>query len=103
MLSALVIVFREILEMSLVISVLLAATKGAPKRSQWIILGMLIGALCAVALASATGVLTFYLSDEAMIIFKRVILLIADRVRGAVAPSAHRTVRTGPYTAPHVK
>ena len=26
-----------------------------------------------------------------------------DRVRGAVAPSAHRTVRTGPYTAPHVK
>ena len=29
--------------------------------------------------------------------------LSKDRVRGAVAPSAHRTVRTGPYTAPHVK
>ena len=77
MLSALVIVFREILEMSLVISVLLAATKGVPKRGQWIMLGMLVGALCAIALASATGVLTFYLSDEAMRIFKITILLIA--------------------------
>ena len=27
----------------------------------------------------------------------------ADRVRGAEAPSAHRTVRTGPYTAPHAR
>jgi putative transposase len=26
-----------------------------------------------------------------------------DRVRGAEAPSAHRTVRTGPYTAPHAR
>ena len=30
-------------------------------------------------------------------------MLNQHRVRGAVAPSAHRTVRTGPYTAPHVK
>jgi hypothetical protein len=28
---------------------------------------------------------------------------ITDRVRGAEAPSAHRTVRTGPYTAPHAR
>ena len=28
---------------------------------------------------------------------------VTHRVRGAEAPSAHRTVRTGPYTAPHAR
>ena len=78
MLSALIIVFREILEMSLVISVLFAATNGVARRNQWIMLGILIGALGAITLAGATGILAYYLTDDAMKIFKIAILLIAS-------------------------
>jgi len=44
MISALIIVFREMLEMALVLGVLLAATKGIPGTRRWIGMGSLAGA-----------------------------------------------------------
>ncbi len=44
MISALVIVFREMLEMALVLGVLLAATRGMPGTRRWIGMGSLAGA-----------------------------------------------------------
>ncbi len=43
MLSALIIVFREMLEMALVLGVLLAATKGVPGSRRWITIGSIAG------------------------------------------------------------
>jgi len=49
--SALVIVFREMLEMALVLGVLLAATKGMPGTRRWIGMGSIAGAGGAILFA----------------------------------------------------
>jgi len=43
MFSIAVIVFREVLEISLILGVLLAATRGLPNRAPWVWLGLLLG------------------------------------------------------------
>jgi high-affinity iron transporter len=60
MLGALIIVFREVLEAGLIIGIVLAATRGAPGRGNWIVAGVLAGvagagimALFAEAIADA--------------------------------------------------
>ncbi len=53
MLSTAVIIFREVLEIALILGVVLAATRGLPKRSQWV-WGGLIGGL------SAAGVVAYF-------------------------------------------
>ena len=60
MLGALIIVFREVLEAGLIIGIVLAATRGAPGRGNWIAAGVLAGvagagimALFAEAIADA--------------------------------------------------
>src|SRR4051812_17458733 len=52
MLGALIIVFREMLEAGLIVGVVLAATRGVPRRGRWVALGVSLGALgaCLVAL-----------------------------------------------------
>jgi high-affinity iron transporter len=41
MLAALIIVFREIIEAGLVVGIVLAATRGVPRRSLWVGYGIL--------------------------------------------------------------
>ena len=55
MLGALVIVFREVLEAGLIIGIVLAATRGAPGRGNWIAAGMLAGVLGAGIIALFAG------------------------------------------------
>ena len=55
------IVFREALEAALFIGVMAAATKGIPKRSQWLFLGLLVGVLGSLILAFGMG----YINDWA--------------------------------------
>lgn len=55
MLGALLIVFRESLEAGLIVGVVLAATRGVPRRGRWISLGILIGSLGASILAVFAG------------------------------------------------
>ena len=43
MFSIAIIVFREVLEIALILGVLLAATKGLPNRAPWVWLGLLLG------------------------------------------------------------
>ncbi|HTR56575.1 MAG TPA: iron permease, partial [Casimicrobiaceae bacterium] len=52
-----VLVFREVLEAALIISVVFAATRGVPGRSRWIGAGMLAGVLGAVAVALSAGLI----------------------------------------------
>ena len=51
MFSIAVIVFREVLEIALILGVLLAATRGLPNRAGWVWLGLFLGALGASVVA----------------------------------------------------
>ena len=50
MLSALLIVFREVIEAGLIVGIVLAATKGVPRRDFAVSLGVLAGGGVGVAL-----------------------------------------------------
>jgi high-affinity iron transporter len=55
MLSALVIVFREIIEAGLIVGIVLAATKGVPRRALWVTYGVLAGVFGASLVAGFAG------------------------------------------------
>ncbi len=57
MLGIAILVFREVLEAALVISVVFAATRGVPARSRWIGAGIAAGVLGAIAVAASAGVI----------------------------------------------
>lgn len=52
-----VLVFREVLEAALVVSVVFAATRGVPGRGRWIGAGILAGVLGSVAIALSANVI----------------------------------------------
>ena len=51
------IVFREVLEAALVISIIMAATQGLPHRGKWVSLGIAGGVIGAGLVASVTHIL----------------------------------------------
>ena len=57
MLAIAILVFREVLEAALVVSVVFAATRGVPGRERWISAGIAAGVLGAVALAAFASVI----------------------------------------------
>ena len=57
MIGIAVLVFREVLEAALVVSVVFAATRGVPARSRWIGAGIAAGVLGAIAVAASAGVI----------------------------------------------
>jgi high-affinity iron transporter len=61
MLGALIIVFREVLEAGLIIGVILAATRGVPRRGRWVLAGIVagVGGACVVA-AFASGLANLF-------------------------------------------
>src|SRR5262245_53668063 len=58
MLSSAVIVFRETLEAALVVSIILAATYGVPKRGLWVGSGVAVGFVGACIVAASAGAIT---------------------------------------------
>ena len=57
MLSALLIVFREVIEAGLIVGIVLAATRGVPGRANWIGAGMAAGVVGAGVVALFAGVI----------------------------------------------
>ncbi|QLH64584.1 FTR1 family iron permease [Serratia symbiotica] len=76
MLAALIIVFREVLEAGLIISVILAACKGVPVRKH-VLAGVLAGMGGAVIMASFTDYLESMLDGRGLEIFSASVLLLA--------------------------
>lgn len=74
MLQIAIIVFREILEIALVISILVAATKGVKGRNKWIFSGIGLGVLGAVLLAFFTDNISSALDGVGQEIFNASIL-----------------------------
>ena len=77
MFSITVVIFREVFEISLIVSVLLAATKGTVGRRRWISSGIAAGALGSVVLALFTEKLSQAMEGKAQEVFNASVLFIA--------------------------
>ncbi len=77
MFSSMVIVFREMLEMALVVGVLLAATRGVPQSRTWIGAGVLGGLFGALFFGLFMEQMEASFSGDGEFIFNAVILLVA--------------------------
>jgi high-affinity iron transporter len=72
-----VLVFREVLEAALVVSVVFAATRGVPGRARWIGTGILGGVLGSVALALSAGVVADAAAGMGQELFNATVLFAA--------------------------
>jgi high-affinity iron transporter len=77
MLSALLIVFREIIEAGLIVGIVLAATAGVPRRSIFVGLGVLGGVIGACLVALFAGELASLFQGSGQELFNAAILLLA--------------------------
>ncbi len=77
MMSAMIIVFREVLEMSIVLGVLMAATTGSLESRRWIAFGTLLGLLGAAAIAIFMTELESSMDGDGEFVFNAVLLSLA--------------------------
>ena len=77
MIAALIIVFREVLEAALVISIVLSSTRGLPGVGRWVSAGIAAGVVGAAIVAQFAGVISDTLNGYGQEIFNACILLLA--------------------------
>jgi len=77
MLSTALIVFREILEAALVVSIVLAATKTVPRRGYWVGGGLAGGILGACLVAAFASVIASWASGMGQEVFNATVMFIA--------------------------
>jgi high-affinity iron transporter len=77
MISALIIVFREVIEAGLIVGIVLAATAGVPTRSRWVLIGVAAGILGACLVAAFAGELANLFEGSGQEFFNASILLLA--------------------------
>jgi high-affinity iron transporter len=77
MLASLVIVFREVIEAGLIVGIVLAATRGVPRRSWWVTCGIAGGTLGACIVAVFAGELGALFNGSGQELFNAAILLVA--------------------------
>ncbi len=77
MISALIIVFREVIEAGLIVGIVLAATAGVPHRGRAVAMGALAGVLGACLVAAFAGQLSNLFQGSGQEIFNAAILLLA--------------------------
>jgi high-affinity iron transporter len=77
MLAAAIIVFREVLEASLIVSIVLAAAKGIAGRNAWVGAGIAAGFVGAILVASFAGALAEAAQGIGQELFNSIILMTA--------------------------
>jgi len=77
MISALIIVFREVIEAGLIVGIVLAATAGVPTRSRYVAIGVAAGVLGACLVAGFAGELGSLFQGSGQEFFNATILLLA--------------------------
>ena len=77
MIAALIIVFREVLEAALVISIVLSSTRGLPGVGRWVSAGIAAGVVGAAIVAQFAGVISDTLNGYGQEIFNACVLLLA--------------------------
>jgi high-affinity iron transporter len=82
MIAALIIVFREIIEAGLVAGIVLAATKGVPRRGRWVAYGIVGGVAGASLVAGFAGLLANAFEGAGQELFNAAILFVAVLMLG---------------------
>ena len=77
MLGTAVIVFREVLEASIIIGILSASTRDVPKRNYWIFAGLMLGLMGSAIVAASTNVIAAFASGMGQELFNAIVLGIA--------------------------
>src|ERR1700679_2335968 len=77
MLATLLIVFREVIEAGLIVGIVLAASKGVPRRALWVSYGIAGGVFGACLVALFAGQLASLFAGSGQEIFDASILLLA--------------------------
>jgi len=76
-LGSLLIVFREVIEAGLIVGIVLAATKGVPRRALWVAYGVIGGVLGACLVAGFAGQLEMLFEGSGQELFNAAILIVA--------------------------
>jgi high-affinity iron transporter len=82
MLATLIVVFREVLEASLVVGVVMVATRGVPGRGRWILAGCAVGVLGAVIVAGFAGEIGSLVQGAGQELFNAGVLFAAVAMLG---------------------
>jgi high-affinity iron transporter len=82
MLAAAIIVFREVLEASLVVGIVLAASRGVPRRGAWVSSGVGAGALGAALVAACADAIAAAVNGVGQELFNAAILFAAVGMLG---------------------
>jgi high-affinity iron transporter len=72
-----ILVFREVLEAALIVSVVCAATRGVPARNRWVGAGIAAGVLGAIGVAASAGVIADAASGIGQELFNASVLIAA--------------------------
>ena len=72
-----VIVFREVLEIALILGILMAATANLANRNKWIWLGLISGALGSVGVAYGAGAISNFAEGMGQELFNATVLILA--------------------------
>src|ERR1700676_5569072 len=82
MLANALIVFREVLEASLVVGLLLAASKGTPRRGRWVLAGVVVGLVGAAIVAAFAGEIASAVEGGGQDLFNAAVLFAAVAMLG---------------------
>jgi high-affinity iron transporter len=82
MLATAIIVFREVLEASLVVGIVLAASRGVPRRGVWVASGIAAGILGAALVAAGAGTMAAAVNGIGQELFNATILFTAVAMLG---------------------
>ncbi len=82
MLQALIIVLREVLEAALVIGIVMAASRGVPRRGLWVLAGIGAGIVGSLAVAGFAEAIAMALEGVGQEIFNAGVLLLATVMLG---------------------
>lgn len=77
MLASLLLVFREVLEAALIVTIVLAVTRGLPNRGRWIVGGILAGVLGALLVAFSADAIANAMEGVGQEVFNACVLLAA--------------------------
>ena len=77
MLATLLIVFREVIEAGLIVGIVLAATRGVPRRGLWIGYGVAAGIVGACLVAAFAGEIAAFFEGSGQELFNAGILFLA--------------------------
>ncbi|WP_297913132.1 FTR1 family protein [Thiomonas sp.] len=82
MLATAIIMFREVLEAALVVSIVLAAAKGVAGRGRWVSLGVLLGVAGACVVAGFAGAIATAMQGRGQQLLNAAVLLLAVAMLG---------------------